>query len=783
MASAKCYVFTPPTSSTSALGTIYANADGGIVSIPWSSDVLPASHGGWESTVSSTASAGYSFTQFDNVISKQISFGASSVVVVLEPISFYNSKTGTGNQTTPNYVFTSGYAATAGFTQLYTAAGSDYPGNGSIAQGHSAQGVDNTAFPATWMPAFYQAWKSAFTAAINHMATATYASQIAYVRVGGGAGGEWNPFATAIGTAGLLTIPGGPTNLTQLSTTWINQYMSSTQAALVSLSSPFKFVQATDAGFANSHIPYSWADSEASLAASNSLGIGCEGLKGADITAFTNHQTNSGGSNYTGYTSMDHAYTFANNSVPIYQFQTSAASDPTNTNSPGSLIPLIPYALQRGATSLELYYQDWQVAYDTSNQYNAQYGPSYAAAIQGARTGTELQLTVSSGNNQSGTVSTTLPAALVVEALAGGSAQSGIVVTFSDGGAGGTFSANPVTTNGSGLASTTYKLPATPGAIVINATSTPFNPATFNETANSNVLSLSVASGNNQTGFVNATLANPLVVNASVNGTLTAGIPVTFSTGSGGSFGTNPATTGSNGAATSTYTLPNSPGSIAITATASGYTTAQFAETAQSTTNVLSIVSGSNQSGSVSAILTAPLVVKAKVNGTATSGVSVVWTTPAGSVAPGTSTTNALGVASTTATLPSTPQVYSITAAATSFSPVTFTETALSSTAASSLGLVSGYFTDPSGVAINGTVEFKLSGEGRNGVSACFVPVPVNFSVNGGTVTALVAFNDKILPFGTTYQISVKDLKGGQLFNGTYTLVGTFADLTKIPPG
>jgi hypothetical protein len=86
-------------------------------------------------------------------------------------------------------------------------------------------------------------------------------------------------------------------------------------------------------------------------------------------------------------------------------------------------------------------------------------------------------------------------------------------------------------------------------------------------------------------------------------------------------------------------------------------------------------------------------------------------------------------------------------------------------------------------VAVNGSVKFELSNEGNNGVSACFVPVPVSFPVTSGTLTAVIVFNDKIVPTGSTYQISVKDLKGHQLFNGIYTLVGSFVNLTGIPPG
>lgn len=376
---AKCYVFTPPNAGSVILtSTIYPNADGAIVEIPWGADNLPVTQGGWETTAGGgISSAGYNFTHFDLVINNQLTYGAAKVAVSLSPISF-----GGSNQCSPNYIFTSGYAVANSYTQLYTAAASDYLGSGAISPPGSAQGVDNTAFPAAWMPAFQNAWIAAFSAAINHMAAQSYASSIAYIRVGGGAGGEWFPFATA----GLLTIPGGPTTVAALKTTWITGYMSPVESAILVLGSGFNFVQAMDGGFATENVPYNWCDTEAALANGNGFGIGGEGFKGNDIGAFTTHGTTSGGSNVSGYPSMDHAYVFnLYSSNPILQGQTSAASDPTGAVQPGSLVPLIPYMTARGTTEIELYYADWLVAYDPSNPQNATYGAAYQSAIQTAR--------------------------------------------------------------------------------------------------------------------------------------------------------------------------------------------------------------------------------------------------------------------------------------------------------------------------------------------------------------------------------------------------------------
>ena len=142
-----------------------------------------------------------------------------------------------------------------------------------------------------WVTAFQTAWINAITAALNHMKAQSYASKIAYVRIGGGAGGE----VVSLGLAGLLTIPGGPTTVAALKTLWINSYMAAVESAIVALGSGFHFVQAVDGGFATESVPYNWCDAEATLAVSNGFGIGCEGLKGNDISAFAAHGTTCGG--------------------------------------------------------------------------------------------------------------------------------------------------------------------------------------------------------------------------------------------------------------------------------------------------------------------------------------------------------------------------------------------------------------------------------------------------------------------------------------------------------
>jgi protocatechuate 3,4-dioxygenase beta subunit len=77
-----------------------------------------------------------------------------------------------------------------------------------------------------------------------------------------------------------------------------------------------------------------------------------------------------------------------------------------------------------------------------------------------------------------------LPQALTVEVTDQyGNPVSGSSVTFSDGGAGGTFSnSNPVVTSSSGIASQFYTLPASPGTVTISASAAGLTSAVFTET-------------------------------------------------------------------------------------------------------------------------------------------------------------------------------------------------------------------------------------------------------------------------------------------------------------
>lgn len=367
------------------------------------------------------------------------------------------------------------------------------------------------------------------------------------------------------------------------------------------------------------------------------------------------------------------------------------------------------------------------------------------AAATGYTSGTFTETAISQilaavgGNNQSGLVGTKLPTALTVQATNSGTPVSGVSVSFSDNGAKGTFTPKTATTNAAGKALTKYTLPSTPQTITITASSTGYSPGTFTETATTTE-ELAVNSGNNQTGGTGTTLPAALTVLATNGGSPISGVTVTFNTSAGGSFGTQTAVTNSNGLASTTYTLPTTAQTVTVTASATGYSSANFTEIAALQT--LAATSGNNQTGTSGIALPLPLTVTATSNGTAVSGVSVTFSDGGknGTFGTPTGSTGSNGTLSTTYT----PAVgasgtITVTASAANYSSATFTETATLPTLAATAG------NNQSGsdgivlpVALTVTASNNASGVSvtfsDNGASGTF-GTPVGVTGSNGTVS------------------------------------------------
>jgi hypothetical protein len=216
--------------------------------------------------------------------------------------------------------------------------------------------------------------------------------------------------------------------------------------------------------------------------------------------------------------------------------------------------------------------------------------PGYLAGLftETAVPGPAHTLVAWNGNNQSAPVTKALPAPLIarVEDI-DGNGLPGVTVTYSDTGAGGTFSTNPVTSDSRGLASVNYTTSTTAGALhgKVTATAAGLHSVLFFETVTPGPASnIAAVSGNGQSAPPITTLAQPLVVKVTDQyGNAVSGISVTFNDGgAGGTFSPIPISTSSNGGASVNYTTSANAGSVTIQATATGVSTqASFTLTVQ----------------------------------------------------------------------------------------------------------------------------------------------------------------------------------------------------------
>jgi hypothetical protein len=127
---------------------------------------------------------------------------------------------------------------------------------------------------------------------------------------------------------------------------------------------------------------------------------------------------------------------------------------------------------------------------------------------------------------------------------------------------------------------------------------------------------LAATTGNGQVGAAGTKLPTTLTVTATnpYTGAPIPGVSVTFSDGGKhGVFSSATVKTDASGQACTTYTLPNLPQTITITATSTGYAAAAFTESdVVGSVASISLVSGGKQIGTVGTTLPAPIVVKAK---------------------------------------------------------------------------------------------------------------------------------------------------------------------------
>ena len=243
---------------------------------------------------------------------------------------------------------------------------------------------------------FISNYQSAISALVTHVSQASYASRIGYIRIGLSKGGEINlPSGWDNSSSGACY--GGYTGkwgytAGSPSANW-NTYLQTMVEFDRSLNSPIPLLASitpiTDIGTEPD-------DFIAQVAFQNNISYGNQGLEASDITNYPN----CGG---------DWCNLFNQFPVAIRELQTLGQSCPQGVGAcsgqqgnTGPLPPVLQFATGQGgsgipvvptpANDLEIYYQDWLIAYDPTDP-NASYAPAYSSAIAAAKaTGAQMQV-------------------------------------------------------------------------------------------------------------------------------------------------------------------------------------------------------------------------------------------------------------------------------------------------------------------------------------------------------------------------------------------------------
>ena len=186
-----------------------------------------------------------------------------------------------------------------------------------------------------------------------------------------------------------------------------------------------------------------------------------------------------------------------------------------------------------------------------------------------------IKTAAASGDGQNGTVTAALANPLRVLVTLSGAPHQGDIVTWAAAGTGASVGPTTSVTDASGIATTTWTLGQVAGGQSATATlaGATGSPVTFLATAAAgSATQLSLASGDNQSGSPNATLANPLTVKAGDQfGNGVSGVAVAWQlTGGTGSVNPLNATSGASGLAQTVLTLGGAAGPVTVTATNAG---------------------------------------------------------------------------------------------------------------------------------------------------------------------------------------------------------------------
>jgi adhesin/invasin len=363
------------------------------------------------------------------------------------------------------------------------------------------------------------------------------------------------------------------------------------------------------------------------------------------------------------------------------------------------------------------------------------------------------QVRLTSGTNQTGVVGAPLAQPFVVTVTdAGGNGVQGFIVTFAVGAGGGALSASSVMTDAQGAARTTLTLGGSAGqnTVVATATGLAGGPLTFVANGVAGTASqMAIASGDNQSGLIGASLAQPLVMRvADPNNNPVQNVTVTFAvlTGGGSVLATS-VSTDAQGLAATSLTLGATVGANTVRATSVGLSGSPTTFTAMGTTapaSSIALASGDAQRAVAGSALQPFVVTVRDAGNNPVQGFAVGFAvaTGGGQLSATSVTTDAQGNAATILTLGATAGTNTVTVTAPGLtgSPRTITATGIAG-AATTLVLESGNNQNGVvGTALAQPLSLRVTDANGNPISAHTVTFAV--SAGGGTLSATSVMTD-----------------------------------------
>lgn len=337
----------------------------------------PAIHGvnlviPWTSV--ETSQQVYDFSALDAQINfYQANYPSTKVNLLPIPISYSsngNNSTGGVNYFTPQYVFGSSWASNAqvvtangGVTpnalDVVTCADSGYAGSSSF---------PNSGYPVVYEAPFYVAYQNFISAMIQHYNSGF--PNMGYMRFGLSVGDETDAYCTAE----MQTLPAP--NTFGGTSTW-EPYIAMMSNFEKSQGPTFQIMNSLNS--LNTNPGPTLPIFEAQTAVANGFGFGSNGWQKSDILA-----SQTGGNCTSDWCALFDQYA---GQVPL-ELQTMTPSDPTDSdpsNPTGSLVNLIPTAVQHHATILELSLPDLYLAFQPNySGPNASFAAAYNSALTNA---------------------------------------------------------------------------------------------------------------------------------------------------------------------------------------------------------------------------------------------------------------------------------------------------------------------------------------------------------------------------------------------------------------